>query len=539
MKEKVKRFRFLWQAHPLRALVEAWILGIGIIFLLSRVVGRARPDVFDNGVLMLCGSCGMWMVLRTRIPRMHPFLQVFWELSVGVALSLMMVLGLRWSVNLLRWSEVWLQSRLSVSWSDVFQSNLDVPLTTILLLLTGIGYLFARIGVRIWRFWNRVQARRMLLSLTHAHLTVVVLMMVLMVFLNGIGFLWSGDPDLPEPADSGVIPVIADRILMSIMPLISVSVVMTIVLLIMLLPPSAIFSYFVARRTTRRLETLATATKALRGGDLSARVPVEGEDEVAQLQDNFNVMATDLERATGEIQTERDKVASLLKSRRELIVNVSHELRTPVATIRGYLESSLAGSNEDPLELQHDLEVMAREVERLQGLIDDLFTLARAEVDGLAMELSFIDVGELVQRRVKAMAPLAWQKERVEVVAEVPPDLPHTLADAGRLEQVLVNLLRNGVRHTPPGGIVAVVVAIEDDAVRIEVRDTGEGIPSDDLPYVWERFYRGESARVDDDRGAGLGLALVKELTEAMEGTVAVESVVGQGSCFTVRLPQA
>ena len=271
-------------------------------------------------------------------------------------------------------------------------------------------------------------------------------------------------------------------------------------------------------------------------------MPVEGEDEVAQLQADFNAMAADLERATREIQAERDKVVTLLQSRRDLIANVSHELRTPVATIRGYLESALAGDGEVPTDdqgLRHDLVVMEGEVERLQGLIDDLFTLARAEVDGLALNLQPIDVGPLVRGRVEAMAPLAWHRGRVEVVAEVPPELPAVLADPDRLEQVLVNLLRNGVRHTPPGGIVAVLVAVAEDCVRIEVRDTGEGIPPGDMDLVWERFYRGAGARVKDNRGAGLGLALVKELTEAMGGTVEVESTVGQGSCFIVRLPRA
>jgi signal transduction histidine kinase len=168
-------------------------------------------------------------------------------------------------------------------------------------------------------------------------------------------------------------------------------------------------------------------------------------------------------------------------------------------------------------------------------LIDDLFTLARAEVDGLAVDLRPTDVGALAQHRAEAMAPLAWQKGRVEVLAEVQADLPLALADAGRLEQVLVNLLRNAVRHTPPGGVVVVLVAGEADAVRVDVRDTGQGIPPDELPRVWERFYRGASAR-QDGPGAGLGLTLVKELVEAMGGTVSVESVVGQGSCFTVRM---
>ena len=250
-------------------------------------------------------------------------------------------------------------------------------------------------------------------------------------------------------------------------------------------------------------------------------------------------MADDLGRTLGELQAERDKVTSLLQSRRDLIANVSHELRTPVATIRGYLESTLDGRDEEPPKLQHDLEVMEREVGQLQMLIEDLFTLSRAEVGELVLACEPVDVGAIVRRMVDTVAPLAWQSGRVEVVAQVPRDLPSALADERRLEQVLSNLLHNGVRHTPPGGIVAVIASAEQDAIRIEVRDTGEGIPSEDLPYVWERFYRGESARAEDSRGAGLGLALVKELTEAMGGAVEVESVVGQGSCFTVRLPRA
>jgi signal transduction histidine kinase len=182
---------------------------------------------------------------------------------------------------------------------------------------------------------------------------------------------------------------------------------------------------------------------------------------------------------------------------------------------------------------------MEGEVLRLQRLIDDLFTLSRLEVEQLTMTCRPTDVAPVVQRIVDAMAPLAWSGGRVEVVAELPDEPPLACVDESRLEQILANLLRNGVRHTPPGGIVAVGVAAEEDTVKIEVRDTGEGISAEDLPYIWERFYRGENARTDDVRGAGLGLALVKELVEAMGGSVEVESTVGEGSRFVVRLPKS
>jgi signal transduction histidine kinase len=179
---------------------------------------------------------------------------------------------------------------------------------------------------------------------------------------------------------------------------------------------------------------------------------------------------------------------------------------------------------------------MEREIVRLQGLIDDLFTISQAEAGGLSLNVTAVDVGAVIQRRVEALAPLAWERERVEVVAEVPLDLPPAQADADRLDQVLINLLRNALRHTSPGGIVAVIARVETDSLRIEVRDTGEGIAPEELPHIWERFYRGDTAREQDVRGAGLGLALVKELIDAMGASIDVESIVGQGSCFIVRL---
>jgi signal transduction histidine kinase len=319
-------------------------------------------------------------------------------------------------------------------------------------------------------------------------------------------------------------------------PASGVMLVLTLMALAVVLPPSAIFSFLFARQTTRRLEKLIAAATALRSGDYGARVSVTGEDEVAQLQADFNAMADTLESTLRDLQSERDTVGRLLQSRRELIANVSHELRTPVATVRVLIDSALErGQDASPL-LQHDLTVVQGEVTRLQGLIDDLFTLSRAEAGGLALDCRATDVGPVVKRMVEAIKPLAWQSGRVEVVADI-QDLPAACVDAERLEQVLANLLRNGVRYTPPGGIVAAIARAEPEHVVIEVRDTGHGIAPDDLPHIWERFYRGQKG--DAREGAGLGLAIVQDLIEAMGGSVSVESTVGQGSRFTVRLRRA
>jgi signal transduction histidine kinase len=251
-------------------------------------------------------------------------------------------------------------------------------------------------------------------------------------------------------------------------------------------------------------------------------------------------MAADLESTLRELRNERDTVSGLLAARRELIASVSHELRTPMATLRSYLETTLMHWEEgSPPTLQHDLQIMENEVIRLQTLVEDLFTLSRAEVGKLTLRCKPTDVGKLVQSIADTSAALAWQSSRIEVVADISCQTPSVMVDPTRLEQALHNLLHNAVRHTPPGGIVALVVAEEKGSVIIQVKDTGEGIAPEDLPHIWQRFYQAQSARNEASSGAGLGLALVKELIEAMNGSVEVESKPGEGSCFTIRLPRA
>jgi signal transduction histidine kinase len=281
------------------------------------------------------------------------------------------------------------------------------------------------------------------------------------------------------------------------------------------------------RRTTQRVKTLAVATSELREGNYGIRIDVVGEDEVAQLQADFNLMASNLEHSMRELQEERDRVATLLNERRELIANVSHELRTPVATLRSYLETTLMhwGERSTPV-TQRDLQEMEDEVIILQLLIDDLFSLVRSEVGKLDLRYELTDVGQLVREIIEKGASLVWQSSRIEMVADTPSEIVYILVDPKRLEQVLRNLLHNAVRHTAPGGIVAVEVKVEPEAILILVKDTGEGISPKDLPHIWERFYQTVRSQSRMDGGVGLGLALVKEWIEEMGGTVSVESAI-------------
>ncbi len=525
----MSKSRFLWRAHPAQALLESWLMGLTILFLLSRQVSAVSPPVLTNGLLFLCGTSGLWAVLRTRLPKGQWLHQTVWELGVGLGLGLVMVTGSGTAARLLGWEGVWLSSTLG-----------KTSLALLLLFGTGPGYLVARLGVRLWLVWDRLRRQRMLWAITHAHLTVVVLVILLVAGGALLVSLLTDTDQFLQPESAGLAASFVERVLHTVFPATILILFLTVVALAALLPPSALLSFLVARRTTRRLEALAEAIEALRQGQYDSRVELVGEDEVARLQSGFNAMASDLARTLSDLEAERDKVASLLQSRRELVAGVSHELRTPVATIRATLESALTGQAEAlPDGLWHDLAVVSNEVLRLQRLIDDLFILSQADAGGLQVECRAIDVAPVVQRLVDALAPLAWASGRVEVVADLPPDLPLAWADGARVEQILANLLRNAIRHTAPGGIVIAAARAVPEAVLLEVRDTGEGIAPEDLPHIWERFYRGAKRPSGDRAGAGLGLALVKDLAEAMGGSVAVESKVGQGSRFTVGLPGA
>jgi signal transduction histidine kinase len=523
----MNRYRFLWSVHPLLAVVEAW--GVALLALLAlRGFLTAQPVVLSAGLLFMCGVAGLWAVLAARVPAGSARRQVGIELLTAGLLAAGM-LAVQQPAGWLGLMPAWRQLGFAPG------------IISVVLLCTGVGYLGCRVVVRAWLVWDGMRRRRMLWSITHAHLMLVVLAAAAGSLALFYLTPFSHNVALAQAESHGLLATAAARFLLDIFPALSIIIILTVVAIVIILPPSALFSYFVARQTTRRLEALTRATAALRGGDYAARTPVQGEDEVAQLQADFNAMAERLQRTLADLSAERDNVAQLLRARRELVAAVSHELRTPVATVRATLDSLLEHGEEAPA--RHDLEVMEGEVLRLQGMIDDLFTLSRAEVDALSLECGPVDVAAALHQMVEAMAPLAWQGGRVEVVAmapaDVPAGLPAACADVERLKQVMANLLRNAVRFTPPGGIVVAAAMADEGGVRIEVRDTGAGIAPADLPHIWDRFYRSADSRTHDRGGAGLGLALVKELTEAMGGRVAVESRPGEGSCFSVWLPGA
>jgi len=292
-----------------------------------------------------------------------------------------------------------------------------------------------------------------------------------------------------------------------------------------------------ARAVSRPVRALSDAAAALAAGDLSRRAEVSGDDEIGTLGRSFNAMASQLQETMAQQEADRLRAESALRANRELVANVSHELRTPVAVIRAHLEARVektvnAGEGAD----ESYLTILSRETDRLENLVDDLFELSRLEATGVTVEDVPFDAGAAVREATDSLVEPARRDAAVAVRADVGAGSLACVGDPRRIVQVLQNLIRNAIRFTPEGGIVLVGASREGDSVALTVRDTGAGIRAEDLPYVFDRFYRADPSRNRSSGGAGLGLAIARDLVQAMHGTLAVESVEGEGSTFTIRL---
>jgi signal transduction histidine kinase len=292
------------------------------------------------------------------------------------------------------------------------------------------------------------------------------------------------------------------------------------------------FSLRAAVPLALRIERLRLGTARLAEGDLGAKVKVEGHDELAALADDFNRMAATLEHARM-----REREAD--EARRDLVAAVSHDLRTPLASVRALIEAVADGVVDDPETRARYLASARGEVTKLGRLVDDLFELARIDAGLLQLELEETSLHDLVSDTLSSFGPEA-ERRGIRLVGEVSPDVDPVLASPSKLQRVLYNLVSNALRHTPVDGTVFLRAEREEDAVRVEVADTGEGIAPEVLPRVFERSFRGERSRsshgVGEDSGAGLGLAIARGLVEAHGGKIDVESRLGEGSRFTFTL---
>lgn len=280
-----------------------------------------------------------------------------------------------------------------------------------------------------------------------------------------------------------------------------------------------LLSILLARQITGPMSAVRDAAKRIATGDLSGRVPVRSKDEAGDLAISFNAMAEALERNE--------------RARRHMVADVAHELKTPLMAIEGTAKAMLDGV----FQLTPDnLQTIEDQAQILTKLVDDLRELSLAEAGQLKLECIPTDVSELVEHAIRSHEAAA-RKQGLQLETEVDRRLPPVLLDPKRMGEVLSNLLSNAIRHTPLGGRVGIEAREESGELVLLVWDTGEGIRAEDLPFVFDRFYRVDKSRARRSGGSGLGLAIVKQLVEAHGGRVWVESIAGQGSRFYVSIP--
>jgi signal transduction histidine kinase len=288
-----------------------------------------------------------------------------------------------------------------------------------------------------------------------------------------------------------------------------------------------ILAIALAARAFRGIATplagVMAAADAVADGDLSARVPESGPGDFRRLARSFNRMTGELERAE--------------QQRQNLTADVAHELRTPLHIIQGNLEGMADGVYEPN---ESHLEATLEETRLLARLVEDLQTLSLAEAGQLALNEEPVNVAELL---ADVGTSFSGQAEAAEVTLAVSPEDDAAgltvWADYGRLDQVLGNLMANALRYTPPGGTISLQAANRSEKVVITVADTGEGIPADELPYIFDRFWRGDRSRPHGGGSSGLGLAIAQQLVRAHHGRIDVTSETGLGTTFTVALPAA
>jgi signal transduction histidine kinase len=300
---------------------------------------------------------------------------------------------------------------------------------------------------------------------------------------------------------------------------------------------SVSFGYFLSTSITQALAEVARAAERLSEGEFAARARVTGQDEVAQLARAFNTMAERLEQADAGQR-------ALEATRRDLVAWASHDLRTPLASLRAMLDALAEGVVTDPDTVARYLQQSQTEIGRMSMLIDDLFELAQMDAGNLVLRGELSSLSDLISDTLEGFGARASGRQ-IELSGAVDPQVDPVWMAPDKIGRVLRNLVENAMRHTPAGGRVVVHASLAGSSVQVTVQDTGEGIRAEDLPRVFDRFFRGDAARSRDQArealqssGAGLGLAIAKGLVEAHGGQIGIESQPGKGTTVTFTLPR-
>lgn len=277
---------------------------------------------------------------------------------------------------------------------------------------------------------------------------------------------------------------------------------------------------FLSRRTIKPLYQMKLAARRVASGEFTERIVVKGKDEIGELTESFNNMVVALENSE--------------QIRRDFIGNVGHELRTPITTIKGFIEGILDGVI--PKDRQEGYLIIVRdEVQRMKNLVNDLLDIAKMQAGEVSLKLSDFDMNELVRRSVISLQQMFIEKN-LEFKADFETERMFVHADQEAIQRVLINLLHNALKFTPENGEIRVKTYGEKEKSIISVEDTGKGISKEEIPFIFERFYKSDKSRSIDRTGAGLGLAIVRNIIVSHNETIKVESEEGRGTRFIFTL---
>jgi signal transduction histidine kinase len=287
--------------------------------------------------------------------------------------------------------------------------------------------------------------------------------------------------------------------------------------------------YLLSSSFLDRIQSLDQAAKKIASGNLFIRVPIEGRDELAGLAHTFNDMASQLEKSA-----KKQKEIEVL--RKELIAWIGHDLQTPLTSISAIIEALADDMVQDPETVQRYFDTAKKNISSLSNLIDDMFQMAQIDAGGLELNINAVSISDLISDTVESFTELANRNE-INLQGNVAPDLGEARIDARRINRVLYNLIDNALKHTPNNGLVEVRANKSNQGIVVEVIDSGEGISKEDLPYIFDLFYRGDISRRSSTSGTGLGLAISKGIIHAHGGDIKAESKPGH-TCFTFFIPQ-
>ncbi|HMM22477.1 MAG TPA: ATP-binding protein [Selenomonadales bacterium] len=290
---------------------------------------------------------------------------------------------------------------------------------------------------------------------------------------------------------------------------------------------AVVLAAYMARGIVRPLRAMQETAAALAQGKYDRRVKVTTGDEVGDLGQSLNSLANDL----GEY-VRRMEVTD--KMRRDFVANVSHELRTPLTIMRGYNQALQDGTVTDPGQVKKYHRVMGDEILRLEKLIAELLDLSQLQASGAGLEVEEISLAEVVDN-VSTLLKQKSEEKGVTLLTQIEPVVPPIQGDGDRLTQMVLILMDNALKFTPAGGQITATVTAANGGIALSVADTGAGIAVEDLPHIWERFYKADRSR--SSGGAGLGLAIARQIIDLHGATVKVDSACGEGTTFTVRFP--